>query len=305
MSTTPKMTVVEGGKSDNPAQEPEQVEELTLSVTVITPFGGSSEASTRRHVINYHRVKHLIENTIRVFREEATAVSAGSATRSASAWRGRAISASRRSPSWPSSNVVVALLSDHNVNVIYELGIRNMHRPETLLLLNKEVAQDGSEPIPVYLKESAFNLFVRPRCGHSATRSRARGAQSRLENGPGWNRKLGADHRFGGPGAARHTLERSLQELVDKPPRWLAVHERTGPGPASGRVSARLVDLSSDQRWCGSTGSGARTICPTAARIWTARPMVADANYLFRRIFHIENLDHGPGCTPPTLPSSA
>lgn len=284
------MTVVEGGKADAAAEQPVERECLTLSVTVITPFGGGSHAASQRHIINYHRVKHLIEQTLRIERLNCHGDDCDIRYK-VGICLARSGNISREAlTKLAKSNIVIAMLSDHNVNVIYELGIRNMHRPETLLLLNRQLPQDGSEPIPVYLKESAFNLFSDP---HDDVVAAVSACESKLD----WKTETLE------PALARtiercdvelkHTLERSLQELVDNPPRWLQ----------------SMNEIARDRHPDGFL-HGWSTYLPTSVvRIdWKRRsddlsyrgedmdhpPMVADANYLFRRIFHIENLDMGP-----------
>ena len=295
MSTTPKMTVVEGGKSSDvtPLAEPVPQEETTLSVTVITPFGGISDDATRRHVFNYHRVKYLVENAIKVVREDA-AGDLGQIRYKVGICLARSGNISLRAlTKLARSNVVVALLSEHNVNVIYELGIRNLHRPETIILVNRQLAEQGREPIPVYLKESAYNLFG-DACDTICQAVDAH--QPNLD----WQTTALAPEVTQAIDTAdrdlRDTLEQAFQELVDNPPRWLeSMNEMARNRHPEGFL----------QGWS--------TYLPTSiVRInWKRRsddlsyrpedmdgaPVVADANYLFRRIFHIENLNLGPDYT--------
>ena len=295
MSTTPKMTVVEGGRADDQVAPPdaEAADELTLSVTVITPFGGGSEDATRRHVFNYHRVRHIVEDAIKVVREDAAGelsqirYKVGICLARSGNISLRALTKLAR------SNIVVALLSEHNVNVIYELGIRNLHRPETIILVNRIMAQEGREPIPVYLKESAYNLFSDP-CDGICEAIDAH--QPTLD----WQTKALAPEVTAAMDETdrdlRDTLQQSFQELVDNPPRWLeSMNEMARNRHPEGFL----------QGWS--------TYLPTSiVRInWKRRsddlsyrpedmdgaPVVADANYLFRRIFHIENLNLGPDYT--------
>ena len=265
-------------------------DQITLSVTVITPFGGTSDTSVRRHVINYQRVRHLIENSINVVRHDAggTAVplkyNVGICLALAGNIPLRALTRLAR------SNVVVALLSEHNVNVIYELGIRNLHRPETIMLVNRELADDGREPIPVYLKESAYNVF-------SDADETITAAFDAHQADVDWQTTQLTPEAATAIDAAdrdlRETLEQSFQELVDNPPRW----------PQTMNEVAR-------NRHPDGFLQGWSTYLPTSiVRIdWKRRsdnlsyhpddmdgaPVVADANYLFRQIFHIENVNLGP-----------
>lgn len=293
MSTTPKMTVVEGGRSDDPAVVPDVQEPLTLSVTVITPFGGTSDDAVQRHVVNYQRVKHLIENIIHVVREDAEGninqihYKVGICLARSGNISLKALTRLAR------SNVVVAVLSEYNVNVIYELGIRNLHRPETIMLVNRELAEQGREPIPVYLKESAYNVFSEP------DETILQAFAEHQEN-VDWQTSTLVPEVAGAINVAdrelRDTLQQSFQELVDNPPRWLeSMNEMARNRHPDGFL----------QGWS--------TYLPTSiVRItWKRRsddlsyraddmdgaPVVADANYLFRRIFHIENLNLGPDYT--------
>lgn len=293
MSTTSNMTVIDGGKAAEPGADTATEEIVTLSVTVITPFGGSSDEDTRRHVVNYHRVRHLIENAIEVIRED-TSGTVGRLRYKVGICLARSGNISLRALTrLARSNIVVALLSEHNVNVIYELGIRNLHRPETIILVNRELAREGRAPIPVYLRESAYNLF-----GDSSDVI-AEAVKTHQPSLDWQSTKLVPELAHvieSGDGELRETLQHAFQELVDNPPRWLeSMNEMARNRHPEGFL----------QGWS--------TYLPTSiVRIdWKRRsddlsyrpedmdgaPVVADANYLFRRIFHIENLNLGPDYT--------
>ncbi|MDH3671469.1 MAG: hypothetical protein OES46_09930 [Gammaproteobacteria bacterium] len=121
------------------------------NVVVIMPFG-SENGTERQSILDLMRIKYIIEKVARVipeggvpngptieydvniFREPVGRVPEGAVDTLATA------------------DVLIALLTARNVNVIYELAIRNLLKDEPILILQGK----PSDVLPVYLQEMAY-----------------------------------------------------------------------------------------------------------------------------------------------------
>ncbi len=123
---------------------------IKRKVVVVTGFGGEEPESQRRSILDVMRVKYLIEHkchvkplggtrdyrltyNVDVFRAPTGAINEDALT------------------AIDSADLLIALITEQNVNVIYEIAVRNLLHDEFLILLNS----DHKSSLPIYLKNMA------------------------------------------------------------------------------------------------------------------------------------------------------
>lgn len=130
----------------------ERITEIRKNIIIIMPFGGSRPDSERRYRLEYKRLKYLIENHIRVPSNQLNEmvrydVNVGMARVNEITKHAFDLIAD--------ADVVLALLTEKNVNVIYELAIRNLIRPAFLLI----VKGDPEDVLPIYMRNMPFTQY--------------------------------------------------------------------------------------------------------------------------------------------------
>ena len=127
--------------------------QVEKDIVVIMPFGSKNVITENRAILDLMRIKYLIENkikikprgsnrdgepikyTVRPFRTMSGAIASNAAKAIAEA------------------DVVVALITEFNANVIYELAIRNLLKEEVVIICGDEVNKKNN--LPVYTKDFA------------------------------------------------------------------------------------------------------------------------------------------------------
>jgi hypothetical protein len=118
---------------------------MEKNVAVMMPFGGGERAASRRAALEFLRIKYLIEKKVAVtanggpnpvtYRVIAYNLNVGDIAADV-------INAIAE------ADILVGVLTEKNVNVIYELAVRNMLKDEMLLL----VKGDADQLVPQYLR---------------------------------------------------------------------------------------------------------------------------------------------------------
>lgn len=127
--------------------------QVEKDIVVIMPFGSGNEVTENRAILDLMRIKYLIENminikprgsknsepikyTVRPFRTMSGVIACSAAKAIAEA------------------DIVVALITEFNANVIYELAIRNLLKEEVVIICGDEVDKK-KENLPIYTREFA------------------------------------------------------------------------------------------------------------------------------------------------------
>lgn len=122
---------------------------VTKKVVVITPFGGRETTSQRRCILDVMRIKYIIENKVDILNRELDA----QVQYEVSVCRARVGEISGRAfRDIAESDIVVALLTEKNVNVVYELAVRNLMKPEYLLIIKGS----SKDVLPIYLRDMNY-----------------------------------------------------------------------------------------------------------------------------------------------------
>ncbi len=258
-----------------------------VPVVVITPFNGENEMSMQRHLCDYLRVKHIIENVVAIKSAPGSPIT-NNYTVDVCQTYSSDISAHAINKI-ANANVVIAILSEINVNVIYELGIRNLLRTETILLISRELASNRDDSLPVYLHDYAYNKY---QAADPAIVAEFNKFQGEL----GWKTKelpqsLGelideSDTKL------TKILTNSLQEIQDRPGQWPShMRELARDRHPNGFLSGWKTYFPTSVlriNWKSKTGDGGLTYDPNDI---VGEPVVCDADYLFRQIFRITGID--------------
>ncbi len=129
----------------------------TRHVAVMMPFGGQDRIQQRRCVLEFMRIRHLIEFGINVTpRLSETNVSLKYIVRAFQASVGQIPDDALQVVA--NADILIGLVTEKNVNVIYELAVRNLLRDEMILV----VKGDPNEVIPIYLKNMGHIRFDPP-----------------------------------------------------------------------------------------------------------------------------------------------
>ena len=151
------MSVSDQKQSDNEDPSPTIIKR---KVVVVTGFGGDEEVSQRRSILDVMRVKYIVERKcpvtpqagskefrlryeVDVFRAPTGAI------------------ADDALAAIDSAHILIALITEQNVNVIYEIAVRNLLHDEYLILLNAE----HEKSLPIYLRNMAHIKYTPSRIG--------------------------------------------------------------------------------------------------------------------------------------------
>ena len=126
-------------------REPDKSNKVTRSVLVIAPFGGSDRDKERRAILDVMRVKYLIEKKVKIRRKDNCLVEYSVDKHKT----GAGLISPEGISKIASADILVALMTEVNVNVAFELAVRNMLRPEVILIV-KDLAA-----VPVYAHDLA------------------------------------------------------------------------------------------------------------------------------------------------------
>ncbi len=130
------------GKSDAP---------ITKQVAVMMPFGGDDDTRKRRFVLEFMRIRYLIENNTTVVNEKIQK----RIRYKCMAFRARVGDIPRDGMQIVAkTDILVGLVSERNVNVIYELAVRNLLKDEMFLILKGK-----HNLLPVYLRNMPYLLY--------------------------------------------------------------------------------------------------------------------------------------------------
>ena len=112
------------------AAEPAAVAPIKASITVLTSFGSNDPVREHLFQLDYHRIKHIIEEKISVYSPghseqieytvEICNIRAGGISE-------------RALEKITTANIVIAILGERNINVIFEIAIRLFYNPVTIL----------------------------------------------------------------------------------------------------------------------------------------------------------------------------
>lgn len=129
---------------------PQTMSEFKRQVVVVTGFGGEEHLSERRAILHVTRLKYLIEHMIKVppqggpsdhnLKYEVSVLKAPVGHIPDDALT-----------AIDSADVLVALITEQNINVIYEIAIRNLLHDETVILLSPK----AGKVLPIYLQSMA------------------------------------------------------------------------------------------------------------------------------------------------------
>ena len=135
---------------------------IRASITVLTSFGSNDPEREHSFQLDYHRIKHIIENKITVmapgrsdpihYNVEICNIRAGGISE-------RALEKITK------ANIVVAILGERNINVIFEIAIRLFYNPVAILFYRD--SEDEGESLrgqffqhkPIYLDNFAIHAL--------------------------------------------------------------------------------------------------------------------------------------------------
>lgn len=121
---------------------------ITKQVSVMMPFGGDKPKRRRRFVLEFMRLRYLIENKTTVVNEKIDK----KISYLCKAFRARVGDIPRDGMQVVAqSDILIGLVSEKNVNVIYELAVRNLLKDEMLVILKGE-----RDLLPIYLRNMPF-----------------------------------------------------------------------------------------------------------------------------------------------------
>ena len=123
-------------------------------VTVIMPFCSGDQDAERRSILNYMRIKYIVENLVKVrplwwhsqrdkqyLKYKVSVFKTGAGEIS-----------SKAAKQIVDAHLIIALINDVNVNVVYELAIRHLLK-ESLIIIKD--TNDEQNAVPVYLQDFA------------------------------------------------------------------------------------------------------------------------------------------------------
>jgi hypothetical protein len=127
-----------------------EIPEIVRKVLVITPFG--EDRAERRNTLELMRLKYIIEHKLRMPNSE----SVGNIRIRYEVERYRTAIGQITIPAIQKiaqSDIVIAMITELNANVIYELAVRNMVKPQTIIIVRNR------DFLPVYVKDFASILY--------------------------------------------------------------------------------------------------------------------------------------------------
>lgn len=138
-------TDVAGGRPDDVGHTDAPI---IKQVSVMMPFGGDDGARKRRFVLEFMRIRYLIENRTTVVNKKINRKISYQCT----AFRARVGDIPRDGLHVVAeSDILIGLVSEKNVNVIYELAVRNLLKDEMLVILKGQ-----PDLLPIYLRNMPF-----------------------------------------------------------------------------------------------------------------------------------------------------
>ncbi len=143
------------------AEAEPQEEPIKASITVLTSFGSNDPERQQAFQLDYHRIKHIIENKVTVLapgRSEPIKYEVEICNIRAGGISERALEKITK------SNIVVAILGERNINVIFEIAIRLFYNPVAILFY-RETDDDAANAArnhffqhkPIYLDNFAIH----------------------------------------------------------------------------------------------------------------------------------------------------
>lgn len=143
--------------ADSAAQE----EPMKVSITVLTSFGSNDAELEQLFQLDYHRIKHIVENKVTVIspgRSEPIKYQVEICNIRAGGISERALDKITK------SNIVIAILGERNINVIFEIAIRLFYNPIAILFYRDSGDQEGAaarnyffQHKPIYLDNFAIH----------------------------------------------------------------------------------------------------------------------------------------------------
>jgi hypothetical protein len=112
------------------AEAAPEEEAIKASITVLTSFGSNDPEREHAFQLDYHRIKHVIENKITVMspgRSDPIGYNVEICNIRAGGISERALEKITK------ANIVVAILGERNINVIFEIAIRLFYNPVAIL----------------------------------------------------------------------------------------------------------------------------------------------------------------------------
>jgi hypothetical protein len=121
------------------------------NVLVIMSFGGNDVLAERRSILEFLRIKYIIENKINVFQKKSDPSS--KLTFEANVYKAEVGSIPDNAiDRITGADVVVALITEKNVNVIYELAVRNVFKVEFVIIIKG----NPKDVLPIYIQDIAY-----------------------------------------------------------------------------------------------------------------------------------------------------
>lgn len=155
------MTVIDGHRQyamdsrvecDRVGEQERDVLVSRRKVVVAMPFGGE-EAERRRSILNFHRLKYIIENRCRVVPTSPSPAGTRVAYEVAVARTAMDSIPDIALDKIDKADILIALLSERNYTVTYELGFRRARKGMVILISNSKAE------LPVYEADVAFQSW--------------------------------------------------------------------------------------------------------------------------------------------------
>ena len=129
---------------------------IKRQVVVVTGFGGAEHVSERRAILHVTRLKYLVEHMTEVLPQ-------GRSPDTILKYKVDVLKApigyipDDALTAIDSADVLIALITEQNINVIYEIAIRNLLHDETIILLGP----NAGTVLPIYLQSMAHIEYER------------------------------------------------------------------------------------------------------------------------------------------------
>jgi len=155
------------------------------NVVVIMPFGSGNKEHERQWKLDFMRIKYIVENKIKVLPEGSRAdADAPGIKYNVQVFREPVGNIPEDGiDTIAEADVVIALLTKMNVNVIYELAVRNLLKDEPILILD----ENEKEALPVYMQSAAYINYSHPNSRSMNLKIEALAADEDVEI-PNWKR---------------------------------------------------------------------------------------------------------------------
>ena len=121
------------------------------NVLVIMSFGGNDILAERRSILEFLRIKYIIENKINVYQKKSDPNS--KLLFEATVYKAEVGSIPDDAiDRITGADIVVALITERNINVIYELAVRNVFRAEFVIIIKG----NPKDVLPIYIQDIAY-----------------------------------------------------------------------------------------------------------------------------------------------------